>query len=100
VLVTSAVKIVGDSTTGVSWILLPNASWPEAFLPLFDVVGGALHMRKDLSQKQRESWDTKRSRKQVLTYLVADLRPGMQGFGGAFFTLLCDQGRPPDRCLT
>jgi hypothetical protein len=50
VLVTSAVEIAGDSTTGVSGILLPNASWPEAFLPLLDVVRGALHMRKDLSE--------------------------------------------------
>jgi hypothetical protein len=49
-LVTSAIEITDDSTTGVSWILLPNASWPEAFLPLFDVVGGALLMNKDLSQ--------------------------------------------------
>jgi hypothetical protein len=44
----SATKAVGDSTTGVSDILLPNASWPEAFLPLSNVVGGTLHMRKDL----------------------------------------------------
>jgi hypothetical protein len=47
-LVTSAAEITGDSTTSVSGILLPNDSWPEAFLPLSDVVGGALHMRKDL----------------------------------------------------
>jgi hypothetical protein len=47
-LVMSATKAVGDSTTGVSDILLPNASWPEAFLPLSNVVGGTLHMRKDL----------------------------------------------------
>jgi hypothetical protein len=50
VIVTSAAEIAGDSTTGVSWILLPNASWHEAFLPLSDVVGGALLMKKDLSQ--------------------------------------------------
>jgi hypothetical protein len=47
-LVTSAAEITGYSTTSVSGILLPNASWSEAFLPLSDVVGGALHMRKDL----------------------------------------------------
>jgi hypothetical protein len=41
-LVTSAADAAGDSTTGISGILLPNASWPEAFLPLFDAVGGAL----------------------------------------------------------
>jgi hypothetical protein len=29
-----------------------------------------------------------------LTYLVADLRPGLQGLGGAFFILLCDPGSP------
>jgi hypothetical protein len=51
VLVTSAIEIAGDSTTDVSWILLPNASWPEVFLPLSDVVGGALFMNKDLDQK-------------------------------------------------
>jgi hypothetical protein len=50
VLVTSAIDIAGDYTTGVSCILLPNASWPEALLPLSDVVGGALLMRKDLGQ--------------------------------------------------
>jgi hypothetical protein len=50
VLIASAVEIAGDSTTGVSWILLPNASWPEVFLPLSDVVGGALLMNKDLGQ--------------------------------------------------
>jgi hypothetical protein len=49
VLATSAVEIAGDSTTSVSWIFLPNTSWPEAFLPLFDV-GGALLMNKYLSQ--------------------------------------------------
>jgi hypothetical protein len=39
-----AAEPAGDSTTGVPDILLPNASWPEAFLPLSDVVRGALHM--------------------------------------------------------
>jgi hypothetical protein len=29
-----------------------------------------------------------------MTYLVADLRPGLQGFGGAFLTLLCDPRSP------
>jgi hypothetical protein len=41
-LVTSAVEAAGDSTTSVPGIFLRNASWPEVFLPLFDVVGGAL----------------------------------------------------------
>jgi hypothetical protein len=30
----------------------------------------------------------------LLTYLVADLRPGLQGLGGTFFALLCDQRSP------
>jgi hypothetical protein len=48
VLVTSTTEIVGDSTIGDTWIFLPNASWPEAFLTLSDVVGGggALLMKK------------------------------------------------------
>jgi hypothetical protein len=29
-----------------------------------------------------------------MTYLVADLRPGLQGFGGAFLALLCDPRSP------
>jgi hypothetical protein len=31
-------------------VLLPNASWPEEFLPLSDVIGGALYTQKDTSQ--------------------------------------------------
>jgi hypothetical protein len=46
VIVTSSIETAGDSVTSVSLVLLPNASYPEAFLPLSDVVGGALHMRK------------------------------------------------------
>jgi hypothetical protein len=42
----SAVETVGDCSTGVSFTLLPNTSWPEAFLPLSDIVEGALHIRK------------------------------------------------------
>jgi hypothetical protein len=45
-LVTSAVETAGDYSTGVSFALIPNASRPEAFLPLSDVVGGALHTSK------------------------------------------------------
>jgi hypothetical protein len=41
-LVTSVAEATGDSTTGVSDILLPNASWLEEYFPLPDVVGGAL----------------------------------------------------------
>jgi hypothetical protein len=37
-LVTSAVEIAGDCSTDVSFTLLLNASWTEAFLPLSDVV--------------------------------------------------------------
>jgi hypothetical protein len=37
------------------------------------------------------SCNTKQGKKKgLLTYFVADLRPGLQGFGGAFFALLCD----------
>jgi hypothetical protein len=46
----SDVEIAGDSTTSISWILLPNASWPEEFLPLSDVIGGALLMKQVLGQ--------------------------------------------------
>jgi hypothetical protein len=46
-LVMSAAEAAGDSTTGVSGNLVPNASWPEAFFPLSDVVGGILLMKKD-----------------------------------------------------
>jgi hypothetical protein len=45
-LVTSAAEAAGDSTTGVSGNLLPNAFWPEAFFPLSDVVGGTLLMKR------------------------------------------------------
>jgi hypothetical protein len=45
-LIMSAVETVGDCSTGVSFALLPNTSWPEAFLPLSDIVEGALHIRK------------------------------------------------------
>jgi hypothetical protein len=58
-LVTSAAEAAGDSTTGVSGILLPNSSWPEAFMPLSDVVGGALLIRINLIQQQHESWGKK-----------------------------------------
>jgi hypothetical protein len=51
VLNTTAAEIAGDSTTDVSGILRTNASLPEAFLPLFDVVGGALLIRKYLGQQ-------------------------------------------------
>jgi hypothetical protein len=43
-LVMSATEATGDSTTKVSGALLPNASWPEMFFPLADVVGGTLLM--------------------------------------------------------
>jgi hypothetical protein len=39
---TSAAEAAVDSTTGVCGALVPNASCPEAFLPLFDDVGGTL----------------------------------------------------------
>jgi hypothetical protein len=49
-LVTSAAEAAGDSTTGISSTLLPNASWPEAFFPLSDVVGGTLLMKRQPKQ--------------------------------------------------
>jgi hypothetical protein len=51
--------------------LLPNAFWPEAFLPLSDVVWGALLIQNDLGQQQIESRDAKQSCKRVcrLTWL-------------------------------
>jgi hypothetical protein len=45
-LVKSAVEAAGNSTTGVSGSLLPNASWPEVFFRLSDVVGGTLLMKR------------------------------------------------------
>jgi hypothetical protein len=49
-LVTSAVETAGNYSTGVSFALLPNASWPEASLPLSYVVRGALHTSNILNQ--------------------------------------------------
>jgi hypothetical protein len=45
-LVTSAAEADGDSTTGVSGALLPNASCREAFFSLSNVVGGTLLMKR------------------------------------------------------
>jgi hypothetical protein len=45
-LVTPAVETADDCSTSTSLVLLPNTSWPEAFLPLSDVVDGALHTSK------------------------------------------------------
>jgi hypothetical protein len=68
----SATEIDSNSTTGVSGIMHPNVSWPEAFLPLSDVVGTALLMQNDPGQQQIESWDAKQSCKRVcqLTWLL------------------------------
>jgi hypothetical protein len=54
-IVTSVAEAAGDSTTGVFGNLLPNASWPEAFFPLSDVVGGTLLMIGYLGKQQTES---------------------------------------------
>jgi hypothetical protein len=51
----SAAEAASDSTTGVSHILLPNASWPEAFFPLSDIVGGTLLMKSYLGKYQTEN---------------------------------------------
>jgi hypothetical protein len=45
-LVTSTVEAAGDSITGVSGTLLPNASWLEAFFPLPNVARGTLLMTR------------------------------------------------------
>jgi hypothetical protein len=60
-LITSTTEAAGDSTTGVFGTLLPNASWPEAFFPLFDVIGGTLLM------KRRPKQTTKGQRKNKVT---------------------------------
>jgi hypothetical protein len=60
-LVTSAAEAASDSTTGVSGNLLPNASWPEAFFPLPDVIGGTLLMKGYLSKQSTESGNAKLS---------------------------------------
>jgi hypothetical protein len=72
VLVMSAAEIAGDSTTGVSGILLPNASWPEAFLSPSDVVRVALLIQNDLGQVQIESGNVKQNcnRACQLTWLL------------------------------
>jgi hypothetical protein len=41
-LITSAAEAAGDSTTGICGALVPNASFPEAFFLLSDVIGGTL----------------------------------------------------------
>jgi hypothetical protein len=53
-LVTSAVETVGDFSTSVSFALLPNASWPEVFLSLSDVVEGTLRTSNDLNQTEAQ----------------------------------------------
>jgi hypothetical protein len=58
-------------------------------------------MRKDLSQTT--TCEPEQEAKQevgLLTYLVVDLRSGLQGLGGAFFILLCDPRSLTDRCST
>jgi hypothetical protein len=54
-LVTSAVKTADDCPTSAYPALLPNASWPEAFLVLFDVAGGTLHSRKRPQSKRKHN---------------------------------------------
>jgi hypothetical protein len=59
-LVTSTVETADDCSTGVFFALLPNTSWPEAFLPLSDVVGGAFHTSKRPNSKwQHNELDVK-----------------------------------------
>jgi hypothetical protein len=54
-LITSVAEAAGDSTTGISGNFLPNASWPEAFFSLSDVVGGTLLTIGHLSKQRTES---------------------------------------------
>jgi hypothetical protein len=63
-LITSAAEVAGDSTTGVSSILLPNASWPEAFFSLSDVIGGTLLIKSYLGKQQIESGNAELSCRQ------------------------------------
>jgi hypothetical protein len=63
-LVTSGAEAAGDSTTGVPNILLPNASWPEAFFPHSDVIGGTLLMIGYLGKQQTESGNAELSYRQ------------------------------------
>jgi hypothetical protein len=44
-------EIAGDCSTSASFALLPNASWPEAFLPLSNVVGGRFTHKQKTSIK-------------------------------------------------
>jgi hypothetical protein len=85
----------GDSTTGVPGALLPNASWPEVFFPLSDVIGEALLMKR----RPKQTTNGQRKYKAMtwareLTYLVAALRPRLHGLGGVFFILLFDLAPP------
>jgi hypothetical protein len=47
-LITFAIETAGDCSIGAFFVFLPNASWPEAFLPLSDVARGALRTSNDL----------------------------------------------------
>jgi hypothetical protein len=64
VLITSAAETAGDSTTGASSALVPNASWPEAFFPLPDIIGGTLLTKGDLSKQPAQRGKTKLRREQ------------------------------------
>jgi hypothetical protein len=95
-LVTSAVETAGDYSTGASFPLLSNASWPEAFLALSEVAGGALRTNNNLNQSEVEEKSMCKTRMGVgiVTYLDADLIPNLQGLGGAFLALFCDPASP------
>jgi hypothetical protein len=55
-------------------------------------------MKRLESTTTRELGCKGKLKKGLSTYLVTDLRTGLQGLGGAFFILLCDPRCPPDRC--
>jgi hypothetical protein len=63
-LVTSAAEAAGDSTMGASGALVPNASWPEVFFMLSDVVGGTLHTKRRPKQTTSAQGGTKLRREQ------------------------------------
>jgi hypothetical protein len=90
-LVMLVAEAAGDSTTGASGALVPNASWPEAFFPLSDIVRGTL-----LTKRRPKQTASTQGKNEVtlcvgqLTYLVADLRPFLQGLDGAFLNILFD----------
>jgi hypothetical protein len=93
-LVTSVAEAAGDSITDVPGILLPNASWPEAFLPLSDVIVGALLIENNLGQQQINSGNTELTVSRTIDLLGCRPKAGLARLGGAFFILSFDPTSP------